>query len=149
MKPAKNEARMSVEARIAVVENTIQNINSTLLDFRQEMRRGFDKIDVLDSKLEAKLDALDNKLETKLDALDNKFETKLDALDNKFETKLDALDNKFETKFGAQDKKFESLCNKIDAMGDKIEARMWSNFLWLMGMIIGLAGLIAHTQHWI
>ncbi|MBV8801458.1 MAG: hypothetical protein JO131_00560, partial [Gammaproteobacteria bacterium] len=37
------------------------------------------------------------------------------------------------------------LSNKID----NLQNRMWSNFLWLMGMIMGLAGLIAHTQDWI
>jgi len=80
MKAAKNELRMNNPERIAILETTILNINATLLDLRQDMKRGFDKID----------------------------------------TKFDALHN-----------------------------RLWSNFLWLMGMIIGLAGLIAHTQHWI
>jgi uncharacterized coiled-coil protein SlyX len=98
MKPAKNEARMSNEARLAVVETTILNINSTLLDLKQDMKRGFDRID-----------------------------TKFEAVDKKFE----AMDRKFDTRF------------------DRLENRLWSNFFWLMGMIIGLAGLIAHTQHWI
>jgi len=39
--------------------------------------------------------------------------------------------------------------NDINKKFDVINNRLWSNFLWLMGMIIGLAGLIAHTQHWI
>ncbi len=39
------------------------------------------------------------------------------------------------------------LNNKIDNKFDMLQNRLWSNFLWLMGMIIGLAGLIAHTQH--
>lgn len=43
------------------------------------------------------------------------------------------------------DVKFDSLDKKID----NINNRLWSNFLWLMGMIIGLAGLIAHAMHWI
>lgn len=37
----------------------------------------------------------------------------------------------------------------VDKKFDSINNRLWSNFLWLMGMMIGLAGLIAHTQHWI
>ncbi|HVY53799.1 MAG TPA: hypothetical protein VHA13_04705 [Gammaproteobacteria bacterium] len=32
---------------------------------------------------------------------------------------------------------------------DVVHNRLWSNFLWLMGMIVGLAGLIAHSQDWI
>ena len=71
---------MSNEARIAVLETTILNINSTLLEIKQDVKRGFDK-----------------------------------------------MDDRFAN----------------------IENRLWSNFLWLMGMIIGLAGLIAHTQHWL
>ena len=80
MKVAKNEPEMNNSERIAVLETTILNINSTLLDLRQDMKRGFDKVE-------------------------NRF--------------------------------------------DKIENRLWSNFLWIMGMIIGLASLIAHTQHWV
>lgn len=91
MKPIKNEARMSNDARIAVLETTILNINSTLLDLKQDIKHGFDKVD-------------------------NKFTT---------------------------------LENKMDNRLERIENRLWSNFLWLMGMIIGLAGLIGHTQHWI
>lgn len=80
MKAAKNESSMKNSERIAILETTILNINTTLLDLRQEMKYRFDKID-------------------------DKFDT--------------------------------------------LQNRLWSNFLWLMGMIIGLAGLIAHTQHWI
>jgi hypothetical protein len=87
MKASKNESTMSTPERIAILETTILNINSTLLDLRQDMKRGFDKID----------------------------------------------------------NKFDNVDNKLDALQD----RLWSNFLWLMGMIIGLAGLIAHIQHWI
>ncbi len=63
--------------------------------------------------------------------LDNKLDSRFDALDRKFDSKIDALDKKFDNKF------------------DLLQSRIWSNFLWLMGMIIGLAGLIAHTQHWL
>lgn len=51
--------------------------------------------------------------------------------------------------FDRIDRRFETLENKMDNKFDRIENRLWSNFLWLMGMIIGLAGLIAHSQHWI
>lgn len=116
MKIAKNEACMSTEARLTVLENSVQNINSILLDFRQEMKRGFDKID---SRFES-------------------IERKLDAQDTKFENKFDKFEAKLETKFNAQDKRF-----------DRLENRLWSNFFWLMGIMISLGGLIAHTQHWI
>jgi hypothetical protein len=86
---------MSNDARIAVLETTILNINTTMLDIKQDMKHSFER------------------LETKMD------------------TKFDAIEKKMDTKFAA------------------IENRLWSNFLWIMGMIIGLTGLIAHTQRWI
>ena len=103
MKPVKNETRMSNDARIAVLETTLLNINSTLLDFKHEMRHSFDK-------LEQKVDALDHKFEAKIDALDHKFEAKIDVLDHKFENKFDALDKKLDTKF------------------DLLNNRLWINF---------------------
>ncbi|OGT35608.1 MAG: hypothetical protein A3F11_00270 [Gammaproteobacteria bacterium RIFCSPHIGHO2_12_FULL_37_14] len=109
MKAVKNETNMSHDARIAVLETTILNINSTLLDIRQDIKRQSDKMD------------------SKFDALENKFDKKFDAVDSKF----DALEKKMDSKF------------------DAIQNRLWSNFLWLMGMMIGLTGSIAHTQHWI
>lgn len=90
MKPIKHEVpRMGNND--AVLEKTMLNINSTLLDLRQEMRHGFEKID----------------------------------------------------------QRFEAMDQKIDHKIDNVRNFIWSTFLWLTGMIIGLAGLIAHTQHWI
>lgn len=123
MKHRKHEPHMSNETRIAILETTILNINSCLLEMRQDMKRLSDKID------------------DKFDAMDKKFEAKFDAIDNKFNgvnSKFDIMEKKFDAKFEAMDNKLE-----------RIQERIWSNFLWLMGMIIGLAGLIAHTQHWI
>lgn len=87
MVPKKHEKYMSNDARIAVLETTLLNINTVLLDIKQDMRHGFEKID-------------------------HQFE-------------------------------------KVDNRLDNIQNRLWSNFLWLISMMIGLAGLIAHTQHWI
>ncbi len=58
------------------------------------------------------------------------------------------------------EKKLDMLESDMKHRFDKIESstslgfrdlhnRLWSNFLWLMTMIIGLAGLLAHAQHWI
>jgi len=71
---------MSDDARLAILETTILNINSSLLDIKHDIRR---------------------------------------------------------------------LDEKIDGLQNSLQNRLWSNFLWLMGMMIGLAGLIAHTQHWL
>lgn len=42
MKASKNETQMP--ERVAILETTILNINSTLLDLKQDMKRGFDKV---------------------------------------------------------------------------------------------------------
>lgn len=120
MKPIRNEAYMSNDARIAVLETTILNINSTMIDIRQDVKRLSDKVD------------------NKIDALETKMDSKIDALEAKMDKKFDAVDSKFTSLEVKMDNKFESLNNRI-----------WSNFLWLMSMMIGLAGLLAHTQHWI
>ena len=93
---------MRNDERLAVLETTILNINSSLMDIKHDVRKLDDKLD---------------------------------------ETKLDLSNRIDETK--------KELTQKMDSKFHSVENRLWSNFLWLMGMIIGLAGLIAHTQHWI
>ena len=120
MNNRKNEAHMSNDARLAVLETTILNINASLQDIKQDFKR-----------LDNKFDTLDKKFDNKFDTLDKKFDNKFDALDKKFDNKFDVLDKKLDNKF------------------DTLQSRIWSNFLWLIAMIIGLASLIAHTQHWL
>lgn len=41
---------------------------------------------------------------------------------------------------------------KIDRLNqrmDKLDHRQWTNFLWLLSAIIGLAGVMAHGFHWL
>ena len=109
MNSKKHETNMSNDARIAVLETTILNINSNLLEIKQEMKFSSEKMD------------------RRFDAFEKKMDSKFDRLEKKMDSKFDGVDSKF----------------------DAIQNRLWSNFLWLMSMIIGLAGLIAHTQHWI
>ena len=91
MKPAKNEARMSTEVRLAVIETNLNNLNSTMLEFKHEM---------------------------------SQFKQEMKHEMSQFRQDMK---NGFE----------------------RVDARLWAHFFWLMSMIIGLAGLIAHTQHWI
>lgn len=91
MKNRKHEIDMNNDTRLAILETTILNINSSLQDIKQDLKR-------LDAKIDSKIDTLDKKIDTKFEIL---------------------------------------------------QARISSNFFWLMTMIIGLAGLIAHTQHWL
>jgi len=131
MNNRKNEAHMSNDARLAVLETTILNINASLQDIKQDFKRLDNKFDTLDKKFDNKFDTLDKKFDNKFDTLDKKFDNKFDALDKKFDNKFDVLDKKLDNKF------------------DTLQSRIWSNFLWLIAMIIGLASLIAHTQHWL
>ena len=71
---------------------------------------------------------------------------------DKIDDRFDAIDKKFD----AIDKKFENVDTKFDAMNERLDRkleilhnRLWSNFIWTITMIIGVAGLIAHAQHWI
>lgn len=41
------------------------------------------------------------------------------------------------------------LSDRMDTKFDRLESRLWHNFLWLMAMIFGLAGLVAHAYHWL
>lgn len=104
MKNVKDEAQMSIEERLAVIEVTNEHINRTLIDMKQDMNRNFDKV-----------------------------EQKFAAVDQRFIS----LEQSIDQQFTAVDRKFDALQN-----------RMWINFIWIMGGFIGLAGLIAKSQHW-
>jgi chromosome segregation ATPase len=123
MAARKQEIHMSDDERLAIIETTLSNITTTLFDIKQDMKRQFDKVNE-DMKHQF------NKIDAKFDKVDAKFD-KLDA-------KFDKIDNKFDVLEKKMDDKFNMLIN-----------RSWSSFLWLMSMMIGLAGLIAHAQHWI
>jgi len=77
--------------------------------------------------------------------LDNKIDVTKKDLNDKMDSKFHAIDEKFQSLEGKLDGKFQA----IDTRFQSIENRLWSNFLWLISMMIGLAGLIAHAQHWI
>jgi len=50
-------------------------------------------------------------------------------------------------------KRFESRFDKIDEKFDKIDNQIDSNFIWMIGFMIGgfssILGLLAHSFHWI
>ena len=122
MHPKKHETRMSNDARIAILETTISNINSTLLDFKQEMRNGFQR---LDSKIDSKIDALEHKTNGKIDALEHKIDNKIDALEHKMDSKLDVVDSKINALEHKMDSKFDVLDGKS----------MHSNIRWIANSI--------------
>jgi hypothetical protein len=154
MKPLKKETHhMSNDARIAVLETTIVNINSTLLDIRQDIKVLSNKTshDIKDLSDKTSRDIKDLSDKTSRDIKDLSDKTSRDIKDLSDKTSHDMKDllNTMTLMMReSSDKIFQSikdLSNKID----KLENRLWTNFFWLMGMIIGLTGLVAHTQDWI
>jgi len=79
--------------------------------------------------------------------IDNKHDMKhhFYMLDKRMDKKFDEIDKKFDR----IDEKFEIMDERFDRKFQTLIDRSWSSFLWLMSMMIGLAGLIAHAQHWI
>lgn len=122
MNARKQEAHMSNEERIAILETTNLSIHQTLLDIRN------------------RFDSLERDLNRRFDQIDKRF----DQVDRRFEQ----VDKRFEQ----VDKRFELMEKKFEKLDDRIEhinQRLWYNFIWTMSMIIGVSGLIAHAQHWI
>lgn len=92
-------------------------------------------------------------LNTNMTEMKHDMYRKFDALEQKFEVKFLAIDSKFESKFEIQeaklDKKLTAMEERLDRRIDDLQNRIWINFIWMMGGFIGLAGLIARSQHWI
>jgi len=67
------------------------------------------------------------------------------------EMKQDMKDLRHDMKHGMKhlSEEIRRLSDNMDKKFSILEGRIWTHFVWLMSMIIGLAGLIAKTQHWI
>ncbi len=75
--------------------------------------------------------------------------TTLSDIKQDMKRQFDKIDAKFERIDAKFDAKFDAFEKKMDDKFNILINRNWSSFLWLMSMMIGLAGLIAHAQHWI
>lgn len=60
---------------------------------------------------------------------------------------------RIENRFDKIDRKLELMDQKIDDGFSKVNNRMWTNFLWLLGVMsafsVGLLGIMAKGFHWI
>lgn len=128
---SRKESHMNNDERLAILETTILNINSVLIDIKQDIKRLSDKVD------------------HQSDHLTEKMDKQYSHLNEKMDKQYNHLNEKMDKQYDHLNEKYNSLSEKMEARFDSLQNRLWSNFLWLMGMIIGLAGLIAHTQHWI
>lgn len=156
MQAKKNEAHMSSEERLTILEVTILNINASLLDIKQDLRRQADKMDsrfdTLMGKTDSRFDALTDKTDSRFDTLMDKTDSRFDAFLDKMDSRFDAVDRKLKDFEQDMDRRFETTERRLESLDRKFEFihnRLWTMFIWLISMIIGLAGLIAHTQHWI
>ncbi len=111
---------MSIDERVASIETAIININATLVDFKHDMNRNFDKIEQKFENIDRRFIALEERLDHKLESQGEKYDKKMAALEQRIDRKFDAINN-----------------------------RIWINVIWTMGSFAGLAGLIAHAQHWL
>jgi hypothetical protein len=81
---SKNEPPMpSNDERLAVLETVILNINTTLIDIRQDNKRLEDSIRQDIRRLDEKIDRIDQKFDTKFDAMDRKFESRFERVENR------------------------------------------------------------------
>jgi hypothetical protein len=100
------------------------------------MNRNFDKIEQKFAVMEQRFGAYDGKLIL----IDDKITHKIEALKEKINHKFGTFESKYDAKLIATeertDRRFASLQNRI-----------WINFIWIMDGFIGVAGLIARSQH--
>lgn len=79
MKAAVNEFNLDERTRLALLEQSINNISVAMSDMRSELKdlrigmiQGFDR---MDSRIDAAVNKLDSKLDSKLDALSSRMWT--------------------------------------------------------------------------
>ena len=60
---------------------------------------------------------------------------------------------RIEKRLDSMNEKIDKGFSEVNGRVDKINDRLWSNFLWLLGVIVGVfmsvTGFIAHALHWI
>lgn len=71
------------------------------------------------------------------------------TLRQEMKASTDALRQEMKASRDAFRQEMKDLSDRMDQRFSVINNRLWSNFMWLMGLIIGLSGLMAHGFHWI
>lgn len=80
-----------------------------------------------------------------LESVIGNINTTLTRLDNR----LDILDNDMKQGFRTLDSDIKQNYKDLNNNYKDLNNRLWTNFIWLLGAMMTLAGLIAHTQHWL
>jgi len=171
MYPKKNEAAVSNDTRITVLEATILNINTTLVDIRQEMKEIRNDFQLEMKEIRNDFHQETQEIRQEMKEMRNDFhrETQeirqemkeihheIKEMRNDFRQETQELRNDFQREMKEMNvsllQAIKHIDDKFDKKLDLVNSRLWSNFLWIMGMIITmtltLGGLIAHAQHWI
>ena len=75
----------SDDVRLALLEQSINNINDTMVRFEKK----FDQIDFRLNKIDERFDKIEDKFDEKFDRIDNKFDKMIDKFD-KLNDKIDS-----------------------------------------------------------
>jgi hypothetical protein len=111
--------------------------------FMQNDRNNDPRVIVMEhdiTSIKATLDRIDVRLES----LDNKIDRKFDSLDNKFDRKLEELNRIIASTSNKSDIKDDELGKRID----KLNERLWTNFIFVISGFVGIASLVGRAFHW-
>lgn len=110
----------SNDVKIALLENTIIHINEGL-----------------------------QRIEKRFDSVEQEIRSMRQELRQEIQKEVGSVRQEMHQEIGSVRQEMGSMRQEMHQGFKSINDRLWSNFLWLMGMIIGLAGLTAHGLHWI
>lgn len=86
---------LSSETRLALLEQSINNINETML----RMENRFDRIDEKFDKIDERFNEIDKKIDEKFNLLDKKFDSKIDTLSVQMHDGFKTINNRIWSNF--------------------------------------------------
>jgi len=110
----------------------------------------FDPEKYRDERL-AILETVVGHINTNLQKIDQRFE-KMEQRFEKIDQQFEKMEQCFDNKLNKLETTMLSGFNETKIGFNEINKRMWSNFLWLLGLILATSGglftLMAHGFHW-
>ncbi len=82
-----------------------------------------------------------NTMETRVSLLEHKV-ANIETILERIESKIDKMDAKFEDKFAKMDTKLAKMDDKFEDKIQRVSDKVDSKFMWTIGIIIGLHGLL-------
>ena len=96
----------------------------------------------------SRFEAIDRRFEEMREDMNKRFEEMREDMDKRF----DAMDRRFEELREDMDKRFEAMDRRFEAVDRRfelIEGRMERQFLWLVGLLVSLTGVILAALKWL